>query len=107
MGVFLDYNRLPDESLNALQNYLRAELLSVAHQIHYLTSHYRATYDHLVSVIQTKLSRTELDSGASTVSQDPALQGLAPSTSVEVTQVESTTVDTQVPIEVETTADGA
>ncbi|THU77478.1 hypothetical protein K435DRAFT_877782 [Dendrothele bispora CBS 962.96] len=107
VGVFMDYNRLPDESLNALQNYLRAELLSVAHQVHFLTSHYRSTYDHLVSVIQTKLGRTEIEGGTSTVSQDPALQGLAPSASVVATQVDSTTVDNQAAIEVDNNADEA
>ncbi|THU77481.1 hypothetical protein K435DRAFT_877786 [Dendrothele bispora CBS 962.96] len=107
VGVFMDYNRLPDESLNALQNYLRAELLSVAHQVHFLTSHYRSTYDHLVSVIQTKLGRTEIEGGTSTVSQDPALQGLAPSASVVATQVDSTTVDNQAAIEVDNNADDA
>ncbi|THU90150.1 hypothetical protein K435DRAFT_802207 [Dendrothele bispora CBS 962.96] len=107
VGVFMDYNRLPDESLNALQNYLRAELLSVAHQVHFLTSHYRSTYDHLVSVIQTKLGRTEIEGGTSTVSQDPALQGLAPSASVVATQVDSTVVDNQAAIEVDNNTDDA
>ena len=77
VGVFMDYNRLPDESLNALTNYLRAELLSVAHQIHYLSGHYKGTHQTLVAVIQAKLARAELDD-SNARAEAPTVQELAP-----------------------------
>lgn len=77
VGPFLEYGRLSTESLNALQNYLRSELLSVAHQLNFLHGHYQASHNHLVAVIRSKLERAELEDGGGLAADDPVLKGLA------------------------------
>jgi hypothetical protein len=79
----MDYERLSDESLNVLQNFYRSELLSVAHQIHFLSSHYRGTYDQLVSVICAQLGRMDIEDQAR-ITDHPALRGLAPTSITEI-----------------------
>jgi hypothetical protein len=77
LGAFRDYDKLPDEALNAVQNFLRAECLSVAHQIHFLDSHYRGAYERLVRVITAKLARSDIED-IGRACDDPALVGLIP-----------------------------
>ena len=53
---FVKFENLPRESLNAVQNFLASEILSVRHQLRFFTQHHAslyATYQETVWVAQS------------------------------------------------------